>query len=166
MRHREKSVWLQGGDTELPGVSSDRGIEQGKRDRDESELSQETYPVGGDSLQPRESFPEGQGTRPHHRPMRPGCRIPGNFCCHVSFLVLNSFFCYYCSIFHGCFSGTWESWHMSLSLRHIPWSPMKDCPRAPCSCLGNTSFLCSNASQGNLGLAQPAAASACGKLQL
>lgn len=43
-------MWLQGGDTELPGVSSNRGTEQGKLDRDESERSQETHPVGGDSL--------------------------------------------------------------------------------------------------------------------
>lgn len=76
------------------------------------------------------------------RPMLPICRIPGNFCFHVSFPVLNSFCCYYCSISHGCFSGTWESWHMSFSLRHIPWSPLKDRPRVPCSSPGNMSFLC------------------------
>lgn len=98
--------------------------------------------MGGDSPQPRESFPEGRRACPHHRSMLPVCRIPGNFCFHVSFSVLNSFCCYYCSISHGCFSGTWESWHMSFSLRHIPWSPLKDRPRAPCSSPGNMSFLC------------------------
>lgn len=43
MRHREKNVvWMQDRDTDLPGVRGDRWTEEGKRDRDESELSQET----------------------------------------------------------------------------------------------------------------------------
>lgn len=80
VRHREKNVvWMQEGDTDLPRVSGDRGTEEGKCDRDESELSQETQLVGGDSPQPRKSFPEGRRACPHPGLCSPSAGSQGTF---------------------------------------------------------------------------------------
>lgn len=66
---------------------SDREAKDGKRNRDKSELSQVTHQVGGGSLQPAESPQEAEGLVHRHSPWLPICRIPGDFCCYVSFLT-------------------------------------------------------------------------------